>query len=468
VNEAAPEKKVERLEVDLWAGRRKRTETQAGGANVPAGEIKSNPENPPTMEAVVERQNLLRALAAVERNAGAAGVDGISTRQLREQLRRHWAQTKASLLAGRYQPLPVRRVDIPKPGGGTRMLGIPTVMDRLIQQAIHQVLSPIWERSFSESSYGFRPGRGTRQAVQAVQQHVRSGKRWVVDMDLEKFFDRANHDVLMARVAPGSRPATAGPDPALPAKRRAGGRTDGSASGRHAARRALSPLLSNILLDDLDKELEARGHTFCRYADDCNIYVRSKRAGERVMASVSRFLGERLRLKVNESKSAVERPWKRKFLGYSLTSHREARLKVAAESVRRMRDKVRERFRAGRGGISEDLSGKTSTRCCAAGPTTLAWRKSRECSRNWTAGYGGNSGACNGGKESGLGRATSDCGNWGSRKNTRGKARGTDVGRGGTPAPRTLNAAYPAGYYQRLGLITLLVQVQRFSKPASL
>lgn len=291
VNEAAPEKRVETLKVDLWAGRRKRTGTRVNGANVPAGEGKSNPENHPRMEAVVERQNLLRALAAVERNQGAAGVDGVSTRELRPLLRSRWAEIKASLPAGTYQPAPVRRVEIPKSGGGRRLLGIPTVVDRLIQQAVHQVRSPIWDKNFSAHSYGFRPGRGARDAVKAAQSHVQSGKRWVVDMDLEKFFDRVNHDVLRARVARRVQDARV-----LKLIRRylqsgvmVGGlveaRTEGTPQGG-----PLSPLLSNILLDDLDKELEGRGHTFCRYAEDCNIYVRSKRAGERVMASVGQLL----------------------------------------------------------------------------------------------------------------------------------------------------------------------------------
>ena len=419
------------------------------------------------MEAVVERQNMLRALAAVERNAGAGGVDGMSTRQLREALRRDWAQIKASLLAGTYEPLPVRRVEIPKPGGGTRMLGIPTVLDRLLQQAIHQVLSPIWERDFSESSYGFRPGRGARQAVKAAQKQVQSGKRWVVDMDLEKFFDRVNHDVLMARVARKVQDKRM-----LGLIRRylqsgvmVGGLVEARVEGTpHGG--PLSPLLSNILLDDLDKELEARGHAFCRYAADCNIYVRSKRAGERVMASTSRFLRERLRLKVNQAKSAVERPWKRKFLGYSLTWHRQARLKVAAESVRRMRDKVRERFRAGRGRnlgnfIREDLN-----------PLGRGW-----------ANYFGLAEVKGVFEElDGWVRRKLRCGQW--RQWKRPWTRHQRLRKLGFTAERArlsawngrgpwwnagashMNAAFPAGYYQRLGLISLLTEVQRFSKPA--
>ena len=302
------------------------------------------------MESVVARENMLRALRAVESNAGAAGVDGMTTGQLRGYLREHWEQLKGQLLDGEYQPQAVRRMDIPKPGGGKRMLGIPTVIDRLIQQAMHQVMSPVWESHFSENSYGFRPGRGAHGAVKAARAHVESGHRWVVDMDLEKFFDRVNHDVLMARVA-----RRIGDKRMLKLIRRylqsgimEGGlaeqRTEGTPQGG-----PLSPLLSNILLDDLDKELEKRGHRFCRYADDCNVYVKSRRAGERVMESLKAFLAGKLRLKVNETKSRVARPWESKFLGYSMTVHRSPRLKVAGESVKRFKAKVRQLIRKGRG-----------------------------------------------------------------------------------------------------------------------
>jgi RNA-directed DNA polymerase len=469
MSEAAPEKKVERLEVDLWAGRRKRTETRANGANAATGEAKSNPDNHPRMEAVVEQQNMLKALAAVERNQGAAGVDGVGTRELRPQLQRRWAEIKASLLAGTYQPLPVRRVEIPKPGGGTRMLGIPTVVDRLIQQAVHQVLSPTWEGDFSEHSYGFRPGRGARQAVKVAQKHVQSGKRWVVDMDLEKFFDRVNHDVLMARVARKVQDKRI-----LKLIRRylqsgvmAGGlvtaRTEGTPQGG-----PLSPLLSNILLDDLDKELERRGHAFCRYADDCNIYVRSQRAGERVMASVSRFLGERLRLKVNASKSAVERPWKRKFLGYSLTWHRQARLKVATESVKRMRDKVRERFGVGRGRqlgkfIREELNpllrGWANYFCLAEVKGVFeeldGWiRRKLRCAqwRQWKRPWTRQQRL----RKLGFTETKAHASAWNGR------------GPWWNAGASHMNAAFPIGYYERLGLISLLAEVEWFSIKASL
>ena len=293
---------------------------------------------------------MLKALRAVETNRGAGGIDGMEVGQLRGFLKEHWAGIKERLLIGSYEPQPVRRVDIPKPGGGKRMLGIPTVLDRLIQQAIHQILSPIWEGEFSEHSYGFRPGRSAAQAVRAAQGHVNAGKCWVVDLDLEKFFDRVNHDVLMARVARkvSDRRMLALIRSYLKSGVLAGGvveaRMEGTPQGG-----PLSPLLSNILLDDLDRELERRGHRFCRYADDCNVYVGSRAAGERVMSTLTRFLKERLRLRVNLTKSAVDRPWNRKFLGFSFTSQRVSRIKAAPQSVERFRDKLRQRFREGRG-----------------------------------------------------------------------------------------------------------------------
>ena len=311
----------------------------------------SGPEAEQLMEAVVERENMWSALKQVERNSGAAGVDKMTVAQLRAYLREHWLRIKEELLAGEYQPQPVRKVEIPKPGGkGKRMLGIPTVIDRLIQQALHQVLSPLFEPDFSESSYGFRPNRSAQQAVLKAREYVREGRRWVVDIDLEKFFDRVNHDILMSRLARRIKDKRV-----LRLIRRylqAGMMSDGLTTARREGTPQggpLSPLLSNILLDELDKELERRGHKFCRYADDCNIYVQSRSAGERVMKSVTHFLERRLRLKVNAEKSAVARPWERKFLGYSMTPNREPRLKVAKESVKRLKEKLREIFRRGRG-----------------------------------------------------------------------------------------------------------------------
>ena len=303
------------------------------------------------MDAVVERDNLWSALRRVERNGGVAGVDNMPVEALRPYLKVHWPRIKEELLCGRYVPSPVLRVAIPKPGGkGMRQLGIPTVLDRFIQQALNQVMQPVFDRDFSESSYGFRPGRSAHDAVRAAQSHVASGRRWVVDMDLEQFFDRVNHDILMSRVARKVRDKRV-----LKLIRRylqAGVMGDGIVSQRTEGTPQggpLSPLLSNILLDDLDRELERRGHVFCRYADDCNIYVASRRAGERVLATVTRFVTERLKLKVNAEKSAVDRPWNRKFLGYSMTFHKAPRLKVAPESLQRFKGKIRLLCRQGRG-----------------------------------------------------------------------------------------------------------------------
>ena len=323
----------------------------SGASSVTATGESSRPEAMQLMEAVVERKNMTAAWRRVQANKGAAGVDGMTVDELLPYLRQHWPRIKEELLEGRYQRAPVRKVEIPKPGGkGMRMLGIPTVVDRLIQQALHQVLAPISDPGFSESSYGFRPGRSAHQAVLQARAYAASGKRWVVDLDLEKFFDRVNHDILMSRVARKVKDKRV-----LKLIRRylqAGMMADGLVSPRTEGTPQggpLSPLLSNILLDDLDKELEKRGHTFCRYADDCNVYVQSQQAGERVLASLTRFLEKRLKLKVNVAKSAVDRPWNRKFLGYSMTYHQKPRLKVASASVERLRAKLREVFRRGRG-----------------------------------------------------------------------------------------------------------------------
>jgi RNA-directed DNA polymerase len=308
------------------------------------------PEESQLMEAVVARENLLRAYQQVMSNKGAAGIDQMTVEQLKPYLQEHWVKIKEDLLKGEYQPQPVRCVEIPKPQGGMRQLGIPTIVDRLIQQALHQVLSPIFEPGFSESSYGFRPGRSAHQAVQQARRYVAEGRRWVVDLDLEKFFDRVNHDILMSRLARriSDKRVLRLIRRYLQAGMMTGGvtspRTEGTPQGG-----PLSPLMSNALLDELDKELERRGHKFCRYADDCNIYVQSAQAGERVMTSMTEFLEKRLRLKVNREKSAVARPWKRKFLGYSTTWHKQPRLKVAGTSIQRLRAKVRMILREGRG-----------------------------------------------------------------------------------------------------------------------
>jgi group II intron reverse transcriptase/maturase len=302
------------------------------------------------MEAVCERGNLMLAFERVVKNKGAAGVDGIGIAEFKAHLKQHWPTIKAKLLAGEYIPQPVRRVDIPKPQGGVRTLGIPTLTDRLIQQALHQVLAPIFEADFSESSYGFRPGRNAHQAVKAARQYVAEGRRIVVDIDLEKFFDRVNHDLLMEKlskkIADGRvlrlirRYLQAG----MMADGLVSPRTEGTPQGG-----PLSPLLSNILLTELDRELQRRGHAFCRYADDCNIYVKSQAAGQRVMASITRFLADTLKLKVNAAKSAVAEPWQRKFLGYSLTWHKAPKLRIAPTSRQRLEDKIREVLKGARG-----------------------------------------------------------------------------------------------------------------------
>lgn len=305
---------------------------------------------PNLMEAVLERGNMRLAYQRVIENKGAAGVDGIATTELKEHLKQHWPTIKARVLAGDYLPMPVRRVDIPKPQGGVRTLGIPTVVDRLIQQALNQAMQAIFEPTFSEGSYGFRPGRNAHQAVQAAKKYVAEGKRWVVDMDLEKFFDRVNHDLLMGKLAEKIDDARV-----LKLIRRyleAGMMAQGIAQARREGTPQggpLSPLLSNILLTELDRELEARQLSFCRYADDCNIYVGSERAGMGLLQSLTGFLQERLKLKVNQAKSAVAQPWRRKFLGYSVTWHSKPKLRIARQSLGKLTEKVRALLRGGQG-----------------------------------------------------------------------------------------------------------------------
>jgi group II intron reverse transcriptase/maturase len=294
------------------------------------------------LEDILSRQNLLEALRKVEANKGAAGIDGVSTEHLREYVQQHWEQIKQQLLEGTYKPSPVRRVEIPKPDGGMRLLGIPTVLDRLIQQATLQKLTPIFDPSFSVNSFGFRPNKRGHDAVRQAQRFIREGYRFVVDIDLAQFFDRVNHDILMSRVARKVKDKRVLKliRNYLKAGIMIGGIRVASEEGTPQGG-PLSPLLANIILDDLDKELERRGLRFCRYADDCNVYVRTKRAGERVKQSVTRYLEGKLKLRVNEEKSAVDRPWKRKFLGFSFTMQKEAKIRIAPKSLKRVKEKIR-------------------------------------------------------------------------------------------------------------------------------
>lgn len=306
------------------------------------------------MEEVVREENLKQAVGAVKRNQGAPGIDRMKTTELEKHLQTHWEKIRAKLLAGTWVPSPVRRVEIPKPNGGTRMLGIPTVMDRVIQQMILQVLTPIFEPMFSESSYGFRPGRSAQDAVRAAQKYAQEGKDWVVDMDITKFFDHVNHDILMGRIGAVIRD-----------KRmlrlvgqylRRGAMVEGVVRASEEGTPQggpLSPLLANIYLDALDKELERRGHSYCRYADDCNIYVGSQAAAERTLESLQNWIEKHLRLRVNPAKSGTGRVWERKFLGFRLA--RDGRIGVAPESVERFQTKVREMWRGNQSRTSNQL-----------------------------------------------------------------------------------------------------------------
>ena len=296
------------------------------------------------MEEVCERENCQQALRRVKSNKGSPGVDGMTVRELAGYLKQHWPAIREQLLSGTYSPQPVRRVEIDKPdGSGVRKLGIPSVLDRFIQQAVLQVLQRRWDGTFSDHSYGFRPGRSAHQAVARAQQYVAEGYRWVVDLDLERFFDRVCHDKLMARIA-----ARVGDRRLLKLIRAfltSGVMEDGLVRAVDEGTPQggpLSPLLSNLVLDELDRELERRGHRFVRYADDSNVYVRSERAGQRVMASLTAFITKRLKLRVNAHKSAVARPADRKFLGFSFTKHTEPKRRIAPKALVRFKERVRE------------------------------------------------------------------------------------------------------------------------------
>jgi RNA-directed DNA polymerase len=333
----------------------------AGGAESPGVDEQ-------LMEEVVARENLQAALRQVRSNHGSAGVDEMTVEELPAYLRMHWPQIREQLLTGQYEPQPIKRVEIPKPEGGVRKLGIPTVVDRFIQQAVLQVLQPQWDPTFSEYSYGFRPGRSAHQAVAKAQQYLRQGSHWVVDIDLEKFFDRVNHDKLMGEVEKRIKDKRV-----LALIRRylkAGVLAEGLVSAIDEGTPQggpLSPLLSNLLLDQFDRELEKRGHRFVRYADDANLYVKSERAGKRVMESVSRFLTRRLKLKVNLAKSAVARPWERKFLGFTFTAGRKPKRRIAPQALQRFKARIRQMTNRTRGINLERMIGE-------ARPYLVGWR----------------------------------------------------------------------------------------------
>jgi RNA-directed DNA polymerase len=417
------------------------------------------------MEAVVERENMWKAFRRVVGNKGAAGVDAMSVDELKPYLQTHWKRIREQLLGGCYEPQPVRRVEIPKPGGrGTRKLGVPTVVDRLIQQALHQILNPLFDPDFSVNSYGFRQGCSAHQALHQAREHVAGGRRWVVDLDLEKFFDRVHHDVLMSRVARkvGDKRVLCLIRRYLQAGIMEGGLVSQPTMGTPQGG-PLSPLLSNILLDDLDKELERRGHCFCRYADDVNLYVGSRRAGERVLDSIEKFLNRQLRLQVNREKSAVDRPWKRKFLGYSMTWHKRPRLKVAPSSLERLKGELKKVFQRGRGrnlgrlieeltptlrgwvnyfrlsevrGVFEELDGwiRRRLRC-------IIWRQGkRRYARAKDL------------MKRGLGESRA----WESASNGRGPWWNSGASH--------MNVAFPKQFFDRLGLVSLLDSVLQFQR----
>src|SRR5881398_1788135 len=317
-----------------------REETESSGAT-------SGPESPARtnrlMEEVCERENLKQALQQVKANKGSAGVDGMTVGGITDYLKQHWPAIREQLLSGTYEPKPVRRVEIPKPDGGVRKLGIPTVLDRFVQQAVMQVLQKQWDQTFSDISYGFRPGRSTHQAVAQAQQYIAAGHGWVVDLDLEKFFDRVHHDKLMGQIAKrvGDKRLLKLIRVFLNAGVMENGLVSPSVEGTPQGG-PLSPLLSNLVLDELDRELEHRGLRFVRYADDSNIYVRSERAGQRVMKSITRFITQKLKLKVNEAKSAVAQPQERKFLGFSFTAGPEVKRVIAPKALDRFKGRIRE------------------------------------------------------------------------------------------------------------------------------
>src|SRR5882672_882783 len=344
-----------------FTGEERSEAPKAPGGGTESFTAKSETERPAReeqlMEEVCGRENCQQALRRVKANKGSPGIDGMRVEELPGYLKQHWPGIREQLLSGTYQPQPVRRVEIEKPDGGMRKLGIPTVLDRLIQQAVMQVLQGRWDPTFSEHSHGFRPKRSAHQAVAKAQQYIAAGNRWVVDLDLEKFFDRVNHDKLIAAIA--RRVTDKRVLRLIGAFLKVGVLENGLVSPAEEGTPQggpLSPLLSNIVLDELDRELERRKHRFVRYADDCNIYVRSQRAGQRVMSSVTGFLTRRLKLKVNEAKSAVARPVERKFLGFSFSSNKEPKRRIAPKALLRCKQKIRELTRRTRGISLEQMT----------------------------------------------------------------------------------------------------------------
>ena len=341
------------LELAFMAGARDEIFSPVGeGTEPPTAESKA--ESPAKadelMEEILDPENLREALKRVKANKGSAGIDRMTVKEMSDYLKEHWPEIREQVLNGIYKPQPVLRVEIPKPDGGIRKLGIPVVVDRFLQQAVMQVLQGKWDPTFSEHSYGFRPNRSAQQGVAKAQEYIVEGNTWVVDLDLEKFFDRVNHDKLMGQVA--KRITDKRVLKLIRAFLKAGVMEKGLVSAIDEGTPQggpLSPLLSNIVLDELDLELTRRGHRFVRYADDCNIYVRSQRAGDRVMESITGFITTKLKLKVNSEKSAVGRPWERKFLGFSFTAKEPQRRRIAPKSMDRFKDRVREITRRTRG-----------------------------------------------------------------------------------------------------------------------
>ena len=353
--------------MSLGSDMQQNIQTELNFSSMPAGEAReagreetellpatNDPESPARtnrlMEEVCERENLKEALRRVKANKGSAGIDRMTVDGIADYLKQHWPAIREQLLRGTYQPKPVRRVEIPKPDGGVRKLGIPTVLDRFVQQAVMQVLQRQWDPTFSDHSYGFRPGRSAHQAVAQAQRYIAEGHSWCVDLDLEKFFDRVNHDKLMGQIAKrvGDKRLLKLIRAFLNAGVMENGLVSPSVEGTPQGG-PLSPLLSNLVLDELDRELERRGHRFVRYADDSNIYVRSQPAGQRVMKSVTRFITQKLKLKVNETKSAVARPQERKFLGFSFTASPEAKRVIAPQALDRFKQRIREITRRAKG-----------------------------------------------------------------------------------------------------------------------